>query len=117
VGVPTVGALLLFALVFAVFLMLACSGGGRPKPPVTPAMVDSNPSWLSYEKMQSRNTQLPAGGVHQVPSAVAAWPSMWVGAAPVVAPTATVVDVAPVLVQRRQPSAPAMRAISHRIAS
>jgi len=116
VGVPTVGALLLFALVFVVFLMLACSGGGRPKPPVTPAMVDSNPAWLGYEKMQSRNTQLSASGVHQVPSAVAAWPSMWVGPAPVVV-QATPAVVAPVLVQRRQPSASAMRAISHRIAS
>ncbi|MCT7367309.1 hypothetical protein [Mycolicibacterium llatzerense] len=67
--------------------------------------------------MQYRNTQLSTGGVHQVPSAVAAWPSMWVGPAPVVAPSAVVVDVVPVLVQRRQPSASAMRVISHRAAS
>jgi len=107
----------LFALVFIVFLMLACSGGGRPKPPVTQAMVDSIPTWPGRENMQSRNTTLSAGGVHQVPSAVPAWPSMWVGPAPVTAPSPVVVDMAPALVQRRQPSASTMRVISHRAAS
>lgn len=116
-GVLTVGLLAMFALVGLVFLILACSGGGRPKPPATPAFCVPNTAWQRPENMQFRNTQPATDGVHQMPSAVAAWPSMWVGPAPVAAPDPVVVDAVPALVQRRQPSASALRLISHRTAS
>ena len=112
-GVLSLGCFLVFALVGVIFLAVACSGSSRQNGPVEPGRALPYAAPAGYGNMQLRNNHFPAAGVHQVPSMVAAWPAMWVGPATEAAPSPVIVEAEPALVQRRRPSASAVRLTTH----